>query len=374
MKNPKKSKRKYIFFYLTLTKNSVYCIIVRINKKGDLLFLFKKKQTVKNMKLTVYENAKYALEESKKPTPQAGESLVKVKACGICGSDVPRIFAGKSYYYPIVLGHEFAGVVEESEDKNLIGKNVCIFPILYCGKCEYCAKEEYASCVGYDYYGSRRDGGMCDYICIKNDNLLVLPDGVSFEEGAMTEPTAVCLHAVKKANIKKGESVVVYGGGTIGLLSAMWARYFGAKVYIVDIDQKKLDYADKLGFKSYKGERVDVAIEASGAGACFNQAVLALSNFGRLVLVGNAFADLTVSKENYSKILRKQLSLFGSWNSDFKKDINDWKDSLKAIAEKKIDPSALITHRVALKNGDKAFDVVKNREFYNKIMIGDFDE
>ena len=323
------------------------------------------------MKLTIKSNGNYKVEQSKKTIINDGESLIHVKACGICGSDVPRVFSNKSYYYPIVLGHEFAGVVEESCDKDLIGKKVCVFPILYCGKCEYCAKEEYASCVGYDYYGSRRDGGMCDYIAVKNQNLVILPDGVSYEEGAMTEPTAVCLHAVKKANVKKGESVVIYGGGTIGLLSAMWARYFGAETYIVDIDQKKLDYAEKLGFKRYNGENIDVAIEASGAAACFNQAVLALSNFGRLVLVGNAFADLNVSKETYSKILRKQLVVFGSWNSDFKTEVNDWKDSLNAIARKDINPALLITHRIALKKGEKAFDIVKNREFYNKIMIGD---
>lgn len=322
------------------------------------------------MKLTVYEGGKYAVTKSEKPIPQKGEVLFKVKACGVCGSDIPRVFGGKSYYYPIVLGHEFSGVVESAEDESLVGKRACVFPILPCGKCEFCKREEYACCVKYDYYGSRRDGGTCGYIAIKRENLVFLPDGVSFEEGAMTEPSAVCLHAVKKAEIKGGESVVVFGAGTIGLLAAMWAENFGAKeVYAVDIDEEKLAFAEKLGFKRYNGEKVEVAIEASGAGACFTKAIEQLSPFGRLVLVGNAGRDFEITKETYSKILRKQLTILGSWNSDHKKAVDDWKDALTAIAQKKIDPSALITHRIPLSRGEEAYDVVKNREFYNKIMV-----
>ena len=193
------------------------------------------------MRLCIGEGAKWYFEESVMPRPTADSVAFRVKACGICGSDIPRIFSGKSYFYPIVLGHEFAGEVADSDDSALIGKRACVFPILPCGKCAFCEREEWANCVQYDYYGSRRDGGMQDYLLIKKENLIFLPDAVSDAAASMIEPTAVCLHAVKKADIQKGDTVTVYGAGTIGLLCAMWARAFGAKqVFISDIDQTRL--------------------------------------------------------------------------------------------------------------------------------------
>lgn len=322
------------------------------------------------MQLTVYENGKVAVEASTKPALQKGEVLLCVRACGICGSDVPRVFAGKSYYYPIVLGHEFSGEVTESENGAWNGKRVCVFPLLPCKECEFCKKEQWANCVHYDYYGSRRDGGMQEWIAVNEENLVELPAGVSFEAGAMIEPTAVCLHAIKKAGVQKGESIVVYGAGTIGLLCGMWAKSFGAEnVYVVDIDEKKIEMAKVLGFEKYDGQAVDVAVEASGASPCLNAALNSVKAFGRVVIVGNAGADMTIKKENYAHILRKQLNIFGSWNSDFSSKINDWKESLQAIAEGKIQPEKLITHTFEFSDGDKAFEVIKNREFYNKIMV-----
>lgn len=322
------------------------------------------------MRIVALENGTTELKSSIYPIVSEGEVVLKVKACGICGSDIPRIFNGKSYYYPIVVGHEFSGVVEESKDGKLNGKRVCVFPILPCKKCVYCQKELYANCINYDYYGSRRDGGMQDYLSVKEENLVELPDNVSYEAGAMIEPTAVCLHAVKKSCIKVGENVLIYGAGTIGLLCAMWAKDFGAQnVYLVDIDKNKLSIAEKLGFKRYNGECVDIVFEASGAGVCVNQAIDALSAFGRLVLVGNAGADVTITKENYAKILRKQLTLFGSWNSDYSQSVNDWKDSVQAISEGRIHPEKLITHKFSIEQAQEAFAIIKNKVFYNKIMV-----
>ena len=307
---------------------------------------------------------------TEKPQRKAGEALVRIKACGICGSDVPRVFADKSYFYPIVLGHEFSGLVEESDNQALIGKKVCIFPILPCMECEFCKQEQYANCKNYDYYGSRRDGGMQDWLCVKEENLILLPDGVSYEAGAMAEPTAVCLHAVKKAKIESGESVLVYGAGTIGVLCGMWAKSFGASnVYFVDIDEQKIKMAEALGFERYEGQEVDVAIEASGASVCLSGCFSNVRAFGRVVIVGNPGGDMQIAKAEYSHILRKQLTIFGSWNSDFSTKNNDWADSLQAIGEGKIAPECLITHKFTFAEGEKAFEVIKNREFYNKIML-----
>lgn len=323
------------------------------------------------MKLLVDENAQLRIEPSQRPEPTDGEVAFRVKACGICGSDLPRVFMGKSYFYPIVLGHEFAGVVEDSKKPDLIGKRACVFPILPCGKCEFCAREQWANCVGYDYYGSRRDGGMQDYLLVKEENLIFIPDSVSDAAASMIEPTAVCLHAVKKLHITPETVVTVYGAGTIGLLSAMWARAFGAKkVYVSDVDRARLDFARSLGFEESGEEIPDAVIEACGAPAALNAALERIRAFGELVLVGNAERDVTLSQANYSKLLRKQITLFGSWNSDHATASDDWRDSIDAIAAGRIDPEQLITHRFALRDAVRAFDMIgERREFYNKITL-----
>ena len=324
------------------------------------------------MKCSIHEKGVVRIEASNDPTPAPGECLFEVKACGICGSDVPRVFLGTSYYYPIVLGHEFAGVVKESADPELVGKRACVFPILPCGKCDACQKEQWASCVKYDYYGSRRDGGMQSTLCIKEKNLIPLPDNVSFEAGAMIEPSAVCLHAVKKAQIKKGCTVGVFGAGTIGLLCAMWARAMGAEsVVLSDPNEERMAFAQTLGFaKMEEQDRPDVVIEASGAGAALSDAIARIVPHGTVVLVGNTERDITLSRTTYSAILRKQLTLTGSWNSDFRSDVNDWQESIDAISRGVITPEVLITHRFALEKADEAFAMIEKREtLYNKIMV-----
>ena len=325
------------------------------------------------MKITVYED-EYKIENSTKPPFEKDEVLVKIKASGICGSDVSRIFGKTAYYYPIVLGHEFSGVIEDSDDKTLIGKRVSIFPLIPCKKCEFCKKQQYANCIKYNYYGSRCDGGFQSYLSVKKSNLVFLPDNVSYEVGAMVEPLAVCLHAVKKLNIQKGSSVVIYGGGTIGILCGYWAKYYGAsKVYFVDIDENKLAFIEELGFERYNGTEVDYAIECSGAESCINSAINAVKAFSKIALVGNVHGDIKLTQKTYSQLLRKQLTLLGNWNSDFNVLTNDWIDTINVIANGGFNPEKIITHKFPLKEGEKAFGVIKNREFYIKIMVVDYE-
>lgn len=325
---------------------------------------------MQNIKISIHKDGKSAVEISAFPNRKEDEVILNVKACGICGSDIPRIFSNHAYYYPIVIGHEFSGVVTDSEGGLLNGKRVGVFPIIPCGECAFCKQGLYANCTNYNYYGSRCDGGLQEYIAIKTQNLVVLPDNVSYEVGAMLEPVSVCLHAVKKATIQKGEDVLIYGAGTIGLLCAMWAKDFGAKnIYLVDIDEKKLDFAENLGFSRYKGQQIQVVFECSGAGSCLNEAIERIDAFGRMVLVGNANLDMLVKVDNYAKVLRKQLTIMGSWNSDFSFKVNDWKESVQAISEGRIQPDALITHVLPLRDWGKVIDLIKNREFFNKIMV-----
>lgn len=323
------------------------------------------------MKCLVNSDGSIEIKASETLTPEDGWCTFDVKACGICGSDIPRVFAGTSYYYPIVLGHEFAGVVKESKNPDLVGKRACVFPILPCGTCEFCKKEQWASCTSYDYYGSRRDGGLQSSLLMKEKNLVFLPDNVSYEAGSMVEPTAVCLHAVKKAEIDSESTVLIYGAGTIGLLAGMWARAFGAKkVYFSDPDATRMEFAKGLGFEAYTGEPIDAVIEASGAGAALVDAIERVKTLGRIVLVGHGGRDVTIPHKIFPLILRKQLTLLGSWNSDFRSDLNEWEECVKAISEGVIDPELLITHRIPLEKANEAFQMIGDRkEFYNKITV-----
>lgn len=300
-----------------------------------------------------------------------GECLFEVKASGICGSDIPRAFSNGAYFYPIVVGHEFSGIVKDSKKPELVGKRACVFPILPCGKCKFCQAQQWSSCINYDYYGSRRDGGMQSELLIKESNLVFLPDNVSYAAGAMIEPMAVCLHAIKKANICNISSVLVYGAGTIGLLSAMWAKAFGAKsVFVQDVDENRLAFARKLGFHSYSNETVDVVIEASGSDAALNDAIMTCEPFGKIILIGHGKKDTYIKHDVFVKILRKQLTLAGSWNSDFSTETNDWEESVQAIAEGKINPEVLITHKIPLENAEEAFKIsVDRNDFSNKVMV-----
>lgn len=323
------------------------------------------------MKCMINQDGSRSLIPSEPLSPQEGYCVFRVKACGICGSDIPRVFHGTSYYYPIVLGHEFAGIVTDSKQAELIGKRACVFPILPCQTCEFCQKQQWANCQNYRYYGSRCDGGMQSELLIKETNLVFLPDNVSYEAGSLTEPTAVCLHAVKKADISPQSTVLIYGAGTIGLLCGMWANVFGAEhVYISDPDEARLSMAKKLGFSPYCGETVNTVIEASGAVSALNHAISVCQAFGKIVLVGHGTQDVTISHSNFVQILRKQLTVCGSWNSDFTDTVNDWKESVQAISENRISPSQLITHKIPLAQADKAFRIIHDQtEFYNKITV-----
>jgi L-iditol 2-dehydrogenase len=335
----------------------------------DIIFLSNLRRI--KMKCVIQSDGNIVIQSSNVYSATDGQCVFEVKASGICGSDIPRAFSNGAYSYPIVVGHEFSGIVKDSMNRELIGKRACVFPVLPCGKCKFCKDQQWASCTNYDYYGSRRDGGMQSELLVKESNLIFLPDSVSYEAGAMIEPMAVCLHAIKKANISDNSCVLVYGAGTIGLLSAMWAKALGAKaVFVCDVDKNRLDFAERLGFQIYSNETVDIIIEASGSASALNDSILNCEPFGKIILIGHGKKDICIKHEVFIKILRKQLTLIGSWNSDFSTEANDWEESVQAIANGVMNPEVLITHKIPLDKADEAFKASADRNvFSNKVMV-----
>ncbi|HUW61349.1 MAG TPA: galactitol-1-phosphate 5-dehydrogenase, partial [Candidatus Bathyarchaeia archaeon] len=285
-------------------------------------------------------------EEVPMPSPRPGEVLVEVKACGVCGSDIPRVFSKGTYRFPIIPGHEFSGVVAaagpDGTGAGLVGRSVTVFPLIPCRKCAACEAGTFAQCADYDYLGSRSDGAFAEYVRVPEWNLVPLPDRVTFDEAAMTEPCAVALHAVRQAAIEPGDTVLVMGAGPIGLMVAMWARIDKAgDVLLADIDDVKLEFAQQLGFdRTFNPARsgsvadwvqntaaggADVAIDAAGSPAAVESCLAAAGIFGRVVLLGNPAGDMKLSQDAYWAILHKELEIRGAWNSS-RSDLrgNEW--------------------------------------------------
>ena len=329
-------------------------------------------------------------EEVEKPKPKKGEVLMKIRASGICGSDIARVFTKGTYHFPTIPGHEFSGeIVElgEGVEKSLIGKKAAVFPLLPCRKCDMCEVGEYASCRDYNYFGSRCDVGFAEFIAVPMWNLVFAGDNLSYEEAAMAEPAAVSLHALGRAGVDLGDTVAIFGAGPIGLMLAEFAKAWGAlKIILLDIDKTKLEFAKKLGYeyvldskdKNYqekiaqitKGKGVDVVVEGSGASSALAGCLKCIKPLGSVVLMGNPFSDMNLSQKDYWEILRKQLKLFGTWNSSYTGVKNDWQTALDAMSKGKLNIAPFITHRVDFKDCNKAFEMVRDKsEFFNKVMF-----
>jgi L-iditol 2-dehydrogenase len=323
------------------------------------------------------------------PLPQRkpDEVLINIKASGICGSDVPRVFEKGTYRFPTIPGHEFAGVVVEADSLDLVGSRAAVFPLLPCKKCASCRAEEYAQCTQYNYFGSRCNGGFAETIAVPLWNLVPVPDTVTMEEAAMCEPAAVAHHAVMVGGISTGDTVAIFGAGPIGLILGQWAKAFGASlVVLADIDAYKVDFAKKFGFahainsretdvleyikQVTGGHGVDVCIEGAGATASLEQCMGAAKTFGKVVLMGNPTGEMKLSQKGYWEILRKQLTLKGTWNSSYGSQANDWYEAIKAMSDGRLNLKPLISHRFTLSQCHEAFEVMRRRDgWFSKVMF-----
>lgn len=320
-------------------------------------------------------------EDAATPEPREDEVLIRVGACGVCGSDIPRVFEKGTYSFPTIPGHEFAGTVVAAggeTGREMIGRRVAVYPLIPCRECFACRQGEYQLCGKYDYLGSRSDGAFAEYVRAPVWNLVPIPPEVSMDEAAMTEPAAVALHALRQGEMKSGDTAAVVGAGPIGLLVALWARAEGAgEVLIFDVDGARLDTARTLGFDAlcnprkadadaFVAERTeigcDIAIEAAGTSSALALALQCARPMGMVVALGNPAGDMILAQEAYWAILRKQLRLVGSWNSSFGEGPrNEWRTVLDAMASKRLDVRPLITHRVDLRTLPKMMGSLRDK-------------
>jgi L-iditol 2-dehydrogenase len=223
----------------------------------------------------------------------------------------------------------------------------------------------YTQCLNYDYLGSRRDGGFAEYVTVPRNNIIPVPDDIPGTISAMTEPCAVALHAVRKAQVSAGDTVLITGAGTIGLFTALWAKSSGAEVFMTDIVVEKLRFARSLGFlhlldashnsvsewirkKTVYG--VNIVFETTGYSAGLENAIESCCVAGKIILVGNpASSEMKINSKQYSMILRKEITITGIWNSlmnEYPK--NEWQVVLQTFKKESDLYSKMITHKVSI--------------------------
>lgn len=338
---------------------------------------------------TLHNIDDFRLDDVEMPVIAENEVLVEVKATGICGSDIPRVYKTGTYSYPLVPGHEFSGVVKQTGtavDEKWKGKRVGVFPLVPCKRCIPCKNKQYEMCRNYSYLGSRRDGGFAEYVAVPVENLLKLPDNISYEVATMLEPMAVVVHAMRRVTIETTDTVVVCGLGTIGILLFMFLMEAGIKNILV-IGNKEFQkqivlrlgisdscYCDSKAedvrswiMKHTAGVGADVFFECVGNNETVALAVDLAAPAGQICFIGNPYSDMTLEKAVYWKILRNQLTVTGTWNSSFE---DDWHYVLEKLEQKKISPEMLISHRFSLDDIEQGFHIMRDKtEDYIKIMM-----
>lgn len=322
----------------------------------------------------------FRYEELQLPECPKGWAIVEVKAAGICSSDVSRVYTKGTYHFPTIPGHEFSGVVHSvgaEKDCAFVGKKVGVFPLIPCRECQQCQDKHYEMCDNYDYVGSRRDGGYAEYVAVPIWNLIELPESMSFTSAAMLEPLSVALHAIKLGGVKQGDNVAIVGTGMIGISAGQWAYKFGAsKVTVIGRNETKRNLVEQCGLEycvcNASGDllQYDFVLEAVGTPSAVELAISATTPGGTVLLMGNPSGDIKLSQNLYWRILRKQLTLKGTWNSSYDGvNPSDWTEAVQAIAKNEINVESLISHCFSQESLVEGLELMKeHKEPYCKVM------
>ncbi|MFQ6080291.1 MAG: zinc-binding dehydrogenase [Candidatus Bathyarchaeia archaeon] len=314
------------------------------------------------------------IETVPEPKVKPNDVLIKVKAVGLCGSDV-HIYHGRTPVgkTPIILGHEVAGVVEKVGSAVAdvqAGDRVCVDGIIFCRECRNCMAGRENICENRRLYGIHEDGGFAEYIVVRSINCIKLPDNVPFEHGAiLTDAVATPFHSIRRVNIVPGETVVIYGVGGLGIHAVQIAsKLRGAKVIAVDVDQGKLNVAREVGatviinareedpvkrvMDMTAGRGADVAIEAAGVMKSTKNALDSIRAGGRVVLQG--LCAMPVSYDT-RLLVRKEVSVLASYGY-CKSDIAT---VVRLASEGRLDLTRSVTHKFLLDEVNKGIEVLE---------------
>ncbi|CAM3440766.1 NAD(P)-dependent alcohol dehydrogenase [Marinicrinis lubricantis] len=322
------------------------------------------------------------------PNPKEDEALVRVYCIGICGSDVHYYEHGKIGRYvvesPLILGHELAGEVVQVGNQVshvAVGDRVAVEPGVTCGRCAYCKSGRYNLCPDVVFMATPPvNGAWAEYVTIRSDFLFKLPDGMSFEQGALLEPLSVGMHAMKRGRVSPADRVLVTGLGPIGLLAAQAAQLYGVgEIYGSDVVPFRQQLAKEIGVKGVfdpskenvkerieqltEGEGVDVIVETSGNARAISDAVTTVKRGGRIVFVGLPAQDEISIHMN--QLIDAELDVYGVFRY-----ANTYPAAIQALQQGKVDIEQVITHRYPLSRIKEAVEMARTQKDTSiKIMI-----
>ena len=295
------------------------------------------------------------LHDEPQPVPGPGESLVRVTAVGLCGSDLHWFAEGAigdaKLAHPLVLGHEFAGVTAD-------GQRVAVDPANPCGRCERCRAGHPNLCPAVRFAGhGENDGGLREYMAWPNHCLFPLPDSLSDADGALLEPLGIALHAVDLAKIQPGMTVGVFGCGPIGLLVLQVARAAGATtLWVTEPRPHRLAAAGRYGGQPWaRGVEVDAAFECAGENAAVDDAIEGVRPGGRVILVGIPSDDRTSFSASVAR--RKGLTIKLS-----RRMKNTYPRAIRLVESGQVEVRSLVSDTFALERAGEAFAAAQKRE------------
>jgi L-iditol 2-dehydrogenase len=338
------------------------------------------------------EEGKIVYGDWPEPESAPGKVIVQVKACGICGSDVPRVLGTEAHFYPIVIGHEFSGiVVDVGEGVTNVkrGDYVAGCPLVPCMKCDDCMRGNYSLCKHYSFIGSREQGAFAEYVSIPAQNAIPFDPVVPFDLAAFFEPSTIGLHGVLNSGMRGGGTVAILGGGTIGLFTAIWAKLLGAdKVAVFDIENARLELAKKYGAdrgfntgtNSYKeeardwtkGRGFDYVFETAGVAPTEILAFEEAANKGRVTFIGTPHSPLTWTQAQWENLNRKELEVTGTWMSySAPFPGREWHMTAEYLGDGRLtEDRSLIFREFPLKEITVAFDLFRNpRDVKGKVLV-----
>lgn len=320
------------------------------------------------------------------PEPKEGEALIKIHAAAVCGSDIGA-FRGTNglVSYPRVIGHELSGeVVSLPSDPALNpkglkpGDRVCVDPYIYCGHCYACSIGRTNCCTDLHVLGVHVDGGMCEYFCHPAALLDKLPDGMSYEMGALAEPLTIALHGVHRGGLTEGEYCAIIGAGPIGLYAGMVAEAYGAHAIIIDLVQERLDFAKKMGVEYTinskeedpiakvreltGGEGAQLVMECSGANIMIRQSLDLVCHAGRITFTGWPKAETSLPTD---MITRKEIDIRGARTS-----AGEFEEALDLLQSGRVKLMDTVTKVITLDEAPETIiDNEKNPGDYMKVIV-----
>lgn len=302
------------------------------------------------------------------PVLKPGNAIVRIRRIGICGTDLHAYQGNQPYFsYPRILGHELAGVIEAVEDNAAgfhQGDQVSIVPYMHCGKCSACLDGKRNCCKNMQVFGVHIDGGMRELVSIPLSHL-IKTEGLSLDQSAMLEPLAIGAHAIRRSGLKRGDTALVIGAGPIGLGVMVLARYAGAKVIAMDINEERLDFCRTWAgvehtinamqppqeqLEALIGESAAaIVIDATGNAKSMSEAFNLVAHGGTLVYVGLVKGEIAFSDPYFHS---HEMTLMGSRNAT----MEDFDFVLQALSAGAIDIDRYITHRSAFQDMMDQFD------------------